>query len=100
MPEVPVTILVEPDRFDAVLHELARAQVRVDAELRAIGRSAPGAADRLAAIGDIDGVLAASRNARSTSRRPTRTSSSPATGAGRVDALSTSSTSSSRSSVL
>jgi len=59
MPEVPVTILVEPDRFDAVLHELARAQVRVDAELRAIGTiSARVPPDRLAAIGDIDGVLA------------------------------------------
>jgi hypothetical protein len=57
--EVPVTILVDPDRFDTVVRALTTADVRVEDEQRAIGTiTARVAADRVATLRGIDGVLA------------------------------------------
>ncbi|MET0422224.1 MAG: hypothetical protein ABW046_00020 [Actinoplanes sp.] len=57
-PEVPVTILIEPEMFAGVAASLAAADdVRVDAELPAIGViSARVPAGRVAAIEELAGV--------------------------------------------
>jgi hypothetical protein len=58
-PELPVTILVDPDRFGAVTSELVAAGVRVDEELPAVGVvTGRVAVDRVVTVGRIDGVLA------------------------------------------
>jgi hypothetical protein len=58
-PDVPVTILVDPDRYDAAVRALTSAGARVEAEQRTIGTiTARVAADRVAALRGIDGVLA------------------------------------------
>jgi hypothetical protein len=57
-PELPVTILVDPDRFGPVTSELAAAGVRVDEQLPAVGVvTGRVTADRVATVGRIDGVL-------------------------------------------
>jgi hypothetical protein len=57
-PDVPVTILIEPESFAVVAAVLAAADhVRVDAELPSIGViSARVPAGRVAALGELAGV--------------------------------------------
>jgi hypothetical protein len=58
-PQVPVTVLVDPDRYDEVVRALTTADVRIEAEQRAIGTiTARVAAEHVATLRGIDGVLA------------------------------------------
>jgi hypothetical protein len=58
-PEVPITVLVDEERFDEALLALADAGVQVDAEHREIGVvSGRVGADRLDAVAALDGVRA------------------------------------------
>jgi nitrate reductase NapAB chaperone NapD len=58
--DLPVTVLVDPDRYDAVVRALTAADdVSIEAEQRAIGTiTARVAAKHVATLRGIDGVLA------------------------------------------
>ena len=57
-PEVQLTVVVDPDRFDAVVQALEDNGIRVEAEWREVGtilcRVTP---ERIAEVSAVDGVL-------------------------------------------